>query len=57
MLIDRNVEFCATHQLTEDEFNTALMSLLLTSMLASGETCHNLADSDGVCVLSVTRYP
>lgn len=56
MLIDSNVELCARHKLSEEEFNTAILSILLSSMRASGVKCHNLADGDGVCVLSVTRY-
>lgn len=56
MLIDQNVEFCARNGLSQDEMNTAILSLLLTIMRAEGSTGHNLADKDGVCVLSVTRY-
>ncbi|AWD92274.1 hypothetical protein HOT14_gp74 [Escherichia phage vB_EcoS_IME347] len=56
MLIDSNVELCARHKLSEEEFNTAILSLLLSSMRASGAKCHNLADDDGICILSATRY-
>lgn len=56
MLIDRNVELCARHQLTKEEFEQGLLSLLLTSMRVSGDTEHNLCDQNGELMMHVQRY-
>ncbi|UNI73303.1 hypothetical protein [Escherichia phage CLB_P3] len=55
-LIDRNVELCARLQLTKEEFEQGLLSLLLTSMRANNDGEHNLCDQDGELLLHVKRY-
>lgn len=56
MLIDQNVESCARMQLTKEEFEQGLLSLLLTSMRANGDAEHNLCDQNGELMMHVQRY-
>ncbi|UKS89206.1 hypothetical protein BPP3_14 [Escherichia phage CLB_P3] len=47
---------CARLQLTKEEFEQGLLSLLLTSMRANNDGEHNLCDQDGELLLHVKRY-
>lgn len=43
-------------QLSDDEIAFSLMYFIELTMRTQNATGHNLADEDGVCVLSITRY-
>lgn len=54
--VDEMIRYVQVNQISEDEINLALLKLLLCFMRTQNADGHNLADEDGVCVLSVTRY-
>lgn len=55
-VIDSIVECVAVNQISGEGLNCALLSMLTTSMRASGNFEHGLNDEDGVCILHVKLY-
>lgn len=56
-MIDEMIAYAASNGLTADESTYALLSLLMSTMRASGAFEHGLNDDDGVCLLHVKLYP
>ena len=55
-VIDSIVECVAVNRISGDGLNFALLSMLTSSMRASGHFEHGLNDDDGVCILHVKLY-
>ena len=54
-LIDEIIRFCATHQISHDDFMHAMLTLIHSDMLAFDISEHNLCDEDGVLLVTVKR--
>lgn len=56
VVINEIIRTCAENGISEAGLNTALLSLLHSSMRAAFKDEHNLCDGDGVLILHVKRY-
>lgn len=54
-LIDEIIRFCATHQISHDDFMHAMLTLIHSDMRAFDISEHNLCDDDGVLLVTVKR--
>lgn len=54
-LIDEILKFCATSQISHDDFMHAILTLIHSDMRAFDISEHNLCDEDGVLLVTVKR--
>ena len=54
-LIDEILRFCATHQISHDDFMHAMLTIIHSDMRAFDISEHNLCDEDGVLLVTVKR--